>query len=205
MNLRTTDTQPQRVPAILILGVQARLISSVEAIRHVFGLTSPPQPLPSPSVAPPDTHRRFNFNLRCVSGGAREGIWCGAGRIEFSIASAYGALTYVSGSHEGSDWFEIGHGGSRLGNAGRRSVTLVVSVNICGCKLYSLCKRHSPKRVNSKYRMARKMRIAERVQSTQGTGLRSGRLSSRQVNARVGLAAGSPLSALRSVRLDFPN
>jgi len=30
----------------LILGVQARLISSVEASRHVFGLTSPLQPLP---------------------------------------------------------------------------------------------------------------------------------------------------------------
>ena len=108
------------------------MISSVEAIRHVFGLTSPPQPLPSPSVAPPDTHRRFNFNLRCVSGGAREGIWCGAGGIEFSIASDYGAVTYVSESHGGSDWFEIGHGGSRLRNADRRTVTLLMSVSICG-------------------------------------------------------------------------
>ena len=34
----------------------------------------PPAPHRSPSVAPPDTHRRFSFNLRCVSGGATEGI-----------------------------------------------------------------------------------------------------------------------------------
>jgi hypothetical protein len=33
-----------------------------------------PLPLRYLSVAPPDTHRRFNFNLRCVSGGATEGL-----------------------------------------------------------------------------------------------------------------------------------
>jgi hypothetical protein len=26
-----------------------------------------------PSLSPPETHRRFDFNLRCVSGGDREG------------------------------------------------------------------------------------------------------------------------------------
>src|ERR1022692_483811 len=96
-----------QIRAILILGVPALLISSVEAIRHVFGLTSPSQTLPIHSLAPPDTHRRFNFNLRCVSGGAREWIWCGADGRARAIASAYGAVTFVSDPHEGSDWFEI--------------------------------------------------------------------------------------------------
>jgi hypothetical protein len=131
-------------PTILILGVQARLISSVEGSGHVFGLTSPLQPLPIPSVGPPDTHRRLKLNLRCVSGGAREGLRCGAGGIECASASYYGTGTSVSESHEGSDRFEMGYGGSRLGNAGRRTITLVMSVNIYGCELYSLCKRHSP-------------------------------------------------------------
>jgi len=31
------------------------------------------QPLRILSVSPPDTHRRFIFNLRCVSGGDTEG------------------------------------------------------------------------------------------------------------------------------------
>ena len=126
---------------------QIRGISPVEASRHVFGLTSPPQSLPIPSVAPPDTHRRFNFNLRCVSGGATEGIRCGAGALECAIASAYGLVTCGSESYESSDGFEIGDGGSRLGNAGRRTETLVRSVSLCGCEFYSLCKRHSPHRV----------------------------------------------------------
>jgi len=90
------------------------LISSVEASRHVFGLTSPPQSLPIPSVAPPDTHRRLKVNLRCVSGGAREEIRCGVGEIECASASANGAGTSGFESHEGGDWYEIGNGGSRL-------------------------------------------------------------------------------------------
>src|ERR1035441_4431454 len=103
-----------------------------------------PAPHRSPSVAPPDTHRRLKLNLRCVSGGAREGTRCGAGGIECASASTDGAGTSVSESQEGSDWFEIGHGGPRLGNARRRTATLVISVNTCGCELYSLRKRHSP-------------------------------------------------------------
>jgi hypothetical protein len=73
--------QRRRCTAILILGVQARLISAVGASRPVFGLTSPPQPLPIPSVAPPDTHRRLKLNLRCVSGGATEGLRRGPGAV----------------------------------------------------------------------------------------------------------------------------
>ena len=73
-----------------------------------------------------------------------EGIRCGAGEIECASASTDGAETSGSELHEGCDWFEIGCGGSRLRNAGRRTVTLVMSVSICGCELYSLCKRHSP-------------------------------------------------------------
>jgi hypothetical protein len=34
----------------------------------------------SPSLAPPDTHRRLKLNLRCVSGGATERIGRGLGR-----------------------------------------------------------------------------------------------------------------------------
>ena len=113
---------------------------SVLALAHPIS----PTPHRSPSVAPPDTHRRFNFNLRCVSGGATEGLRCGAGEIECASASTDGAGTSGPQSHEGSDWFDIGHGGSWLRNAGRRTVTLVMSVSICGCKLYYLCKRHSP-------------------------------------------------------------
>ena len=71
---------------------------------------------------------------------------CDAGEIEYASASTYGEGTSGSESHEGSDWLEIGHGGSRLRNAGRRIVALVLSVSICGCELYSLCKRHSPLR-----------------------------------------------------------
>ena len=40
-----------------------------------------PAPHCSPSPAAPDTHRRFSFNLRCVSGGAREGIGRGRGGL----------------------------------------------------------------------------------------------------------------------------
>ena len=121
----------------------------MEASRRLFGLPSSPQPLPILSVAPPDTHRRFSFNLRCVSGGATEGIRCGVGEIGCASASTDGAGTSGSESHEGSDWFEIGHGRSRLGKEGRRTVTLVMSVSICGCELYSLCKRHSPEGIQS--------------------------------------------------------
>ena len=102
----------------------------MEASRQLVGLPSSPQSLPILSVAPPDTHRRFNFNLRCVSGGATEGLRCGAGEIE--CASTDGAGTSGYESHEGSDWFEMGHGEPRLGNAGRRTITLVMSVSICG-------------------------------------------------------------------------
>ena len=101
-----------------------------------------PAPHRIPSVAPPDTHRRLKLNLRCVSGGATEGLRCGAGETE--CASNYDAGTSGPESHEGSGWFEIGHGGSWLRNAGRRTVTLVMSVSICGYQLYYLCKRHSP-------------------------------------------------------------
>jgi hypothetical protein len=43
-----------------------------------------------------------------------ERMRCGAGEIERASASDYGAGTSGSESHEGSDMFEIGHGGSRL-------------------------------------------------------------------------------------------
>jgi len=79
----------------------------------------------------------------CI-GAAGEGLPCGAGGIECASASADGAGASGYESHECSDWFEIGHGEPRLGNAGRRTITLVMSVSICGCELYSLCKRHSP-------------------------------------------------------------
>jgi hypothetical protein len=96
--------------------------------------TSPPQPLRSLSVAPPDTHRRFSFNLRCVSGGATERLRCGTGGIECASASANGIATCVSDSHEGGDWFEIGSGESRIRNAGRRPATQVISVTVSRCE-----------------------------------------------------------------------
>ena len=65
-----------------------------------------PQPLPSPSLAPPDTHRRLKLNLRCVLGEATERIRCVAGGIECASASAESPATSGSDSHEGSDWFE---------------------------------------------------------------------------------------------------
>jgi hypothetical protein len=49
------------------------LMSPLSAKRLVSGLRRPPQPLPIPSVASPDTHRRLKLNLRCVSGEATEG------------------------------------------------------------------------------------------------------------------------------------
>ena len=115
-------------------------------------MTDQPAPasLPVPSVAPPDTHRSTSNPglevLRCVSGAAGEGLQCGAGGIECASASADGAGTSGYESQEGSDWFEIGHGEPRLGKAGRRTITLVMPVSICGCELYSLCKHHSPER-----------------------------------------------------------
>ena len=78
-----------------------------------------------------------------------EGLWCGAGGIDCASASADGLGTSGPESHEGSNWFELGHGESGLGNAGQRTITLVMSVSICGCKLYSLCNRHSPFRVDA--------------------------------------------------------
>jgi hypothetical protein len=48
------------------------LMSPLSAKRLVSGLRRPP-PLPIPSVASPDTHRRLKLNLRCVSGEATEG------------------------------------------------------------------------------------------------------------------------------------
>jgi hypothetical protein len=74
----------------------------------------PPALLPTHSVAPPDTHRRFNFNLRCVSGGATEGIRCGAGGL--ACASAAGIGSCPSEAQEGSPGFQMGHGRPRLGN-----------------------------------------------------------------------------------------
>ena len=121
---------------------QARFLTDQPAPTSAY-------PLRSLSVAPPDTHCRFNFNLRCVSGGATEGLRCGAGEIE--CAGNDGAGISGSGSHEGSDWFDIGHGGSRLRSAGQRTITLVMSVSICGCELYSLCKRHSPFRIGGSF------------------------------------------------------
>ena len=118
----------------------------------VLALAHPISPTPhcSPSVAPPDTHRSTSnpglVVLRCVSGAAGEGLQCGAGGIECASASTDGAGTSGYESQEGSDWFEMGHGEPRLGNAGRRTVTLVMFVSICGCELYFLCKRHSPER-----------------------------------------------------------
>jgi len=41
--------------------------------------TAPGQPLRDPSHTPPYPHRRFNFNLRCASGGVSEGYWRDAG------------------------------------------------------------------------------------------------------------------------------
>ena len=110
------------------------------ALAHSISLG----PHRSPSVAPPDTHRRLKLNLRCVSGGATEELRCGVGEIGCASASTDGAGTSGYESHEGSDWFEIGHGVSRLRSVGRRTVTLVMSVSICGCELYFLCQRHSP-------------------------------------------------------------
>jgi hypothetical protein len=71
-----------------------------------------------------------------------EGIWCGARGIECASASKDGVGASGSESHEGSYWFKTRHGGYRLRNAGRRTVTPVRSVSTCGCGLYSVCKRH---------------------------------------------------------------
>ena len=51
-----------------------QVASDESAFRQKAGFwAQAPTPLPIPSVASPDTHRRFNFNLRCVSGEATEG------------------------------------------------------------------------------------------------------------------------------------
>ena len=50
---------------------------SVLALAHTIS----PAPHRSPSVAPPDTHRRLKLNLRCVSGGATERIGRGWGGL----------------------------------------------------------------------------------------------------------------------------
>jgi len=106
---------------------------------------SPPDPLPRHTVVP-------LLSLQRYDGVSREGIGCGAGGMECESASTHGPITSGSEAHEGSDWFGIGHGGSRLGNAGRGIVTLVMCVSICGCEPYSLCKRHSPAGPPAKHR-----------------------------------------------------
>ena len=69
----------------------------------------------SPSLAPPDTHRRFNFNLRCVSGEATEGIgrgWGGRLSPETSLLAESGLLR--------------GHLGARIVMRSGRSSTLTL-------------------------------------------------------------------------------
>jgi len=55
----------------------------------------PLRPLRSLTVTPPDTHRRFNFNLRCVSGEATEGLgrgWGGRLSPETSLFAETGLI-----------------------------------------------------------------------------------------------------------------
>ena len=66
----TWKTAPLRMT---ILAPRWPLRSPLSAKRLVSRLRRPTQPLPMPSVAAPDTHRRLKLNLRCVSGEATEG------------------------------------------------------------------------------------------------------------------------------------
>jgi hypothetical protein len=77
---------------------------SVQTARPAFRLTSPPPPLPIPTVSPPYPHRstsaRFAEVLRWGYGVHREGIRCGAGGIECARASTYGLGASGSESNE---------------------------------------------------------------------------------------------------------
>ena len=95
-----------------------------------------PAPHRIPSLAPPDTHRRFSFNLRCVSGGDREGIGRGWGGLVSQKTCLLASTELIRPRFAGGKvrlWFppEVTTPRSRLRPYGR--------AGFC-----SLCKRHSP-------------------------------------------------------------
>ena len=102
-----------------------------------------PAPHRIPSVAPPDTHRRFSFNLRCVSGGATEGIGRGWGGLVSQKTCLPASTELIRPRFAGGKvrlWFppEVTTPHSRLRPYGR-------------ARFCSLCKRHSPFRVDGAF------------------------------------------------------
>ena len=100
-----------------------------------------PAPHRIPSVAPPDTHRRFSFNLRCVSGGATERIGRGWGELVSQRTCLLASTELIRPRFAGGKvrlWFppEVTTPHSRLRPYGRS-------------RFCSLCKRHSPVRARS--------------------------------------------------------
>ena len=105
---------------------------SVLALAHPIS----PTPHRSPSVAPPDTHRRFNFNLRCVSGGATERIgrdWGGLVSQETCLLASTELIRprFAGGKVRLCFPPEVTTPHSKLRPYGR-------------ARFCSLCKRHSP-------------------------------------------------------------
>ena len=96
-----------------------------------------PAPHRIPSVAPPDTHRRFSFNLRCVSGGATEGIGRGWGGLANQGTCLLASTELIRPRFAGGKVRlcfppEVTTPHSKHGPYGR-------------ARFCSLCKRHSPK------------------------------------------------------------
>jgi hypothetical protein len=81
---RASCRQGKRRRASLAAAVHKDFVNGPAEVPAPSALAIPHSISPAPhrilSVAPPDTHRRFSFNLRCVSGGATERIARGLGR-----------------------------------------------------------------------------------------------------------------------------
>ena len=101
-------------------------------------LTQPvsPAPLHTLSSTSPDPHRRFNFNLRCASGGVLEGIWRGWGGLVSQKTCLRASAELIRPGFT--------RGKVRLRFAPEVTTPLCRLRPYVGTRFGSLCKRYSP-------------------------------------------------------------
>ena len=119
-SLPSCDSDP-KVPAPSVLAL-AQYIS--------------PAPDRIPSLAPPDPHRRFSFNLRCASGGAKEGISRGRGGLVSQKTCLPASAELIRPGFT--------RGKVRLRFAPEVTTPLCRLRPYVGTRFGSLCKRYSP-------------------------------------------------------------
>jgi hypothetical protein len=136
--------QPMRTKALregLTLGLALLALANTFLPRHRQPLT--PSPGAALYVAPPLSLRTPSVFGRREDGGVTEGQLREDGGTSVrrrlrrpegpDCPRRFAGQSGLAEFLQGRDGFEIGPVGSRLGNAGRRTVTLVISVSICSC------------------------------------------------------------------------